>query len=100
MVDDVDRLILEMEMDGGDDDKGLAELIKAVVGAGRRESTVRIYEMMKRRGWGEGDEYVGKVLSNGFRSFGEEALADEVERECKKCFDKLFRDSMDKSILL
>ena len=41
-----------------------------VIGADRRESTVKIYEMKKRSGWGstfEADEYVVKVLSKGLR---------------------------------
>jgi hypothetical protein len=89
MVEDIDRVIRELEEgDGGVgiiqcDDKGLIRLVKAVIGAGRRESTVRIYRMMKRSGWGssiEADEYVVKVLSKGLRSLGEEGLGDEVKR--------------------
>ncbi|XP_059427767.1 protein THYLAKOID ASSEMBLY 8, chloroplastic [Corylus avellana] len=89
MVEDMDRLIRDLEEgdSGGGiiqcDDKGLIRLVKAVIGAGRRESTVRIYRMMKRSGWGssiEADEYVVRVLSKGLRSVGEEGLGDEVKR--------------------
>ncbi|KAK4267429.1 hypothetical protein QN277_024211 [Acacia crassicarpa] len=104
MAEDVDRLIVEMEESEGGiecEDKGLVELIKAVIGAERRESTVRIYGMMKKSGWGssvEADEYVAKVLSNGLKNFGEEALSQEVESEYKKSFAKFSRDRMEKSI--
>ncbi|KAB2612861.1 hypothetical protein D8674_035177 [Pyrus ussuriensis x Pyrus communis] len=54
--------------------KGLIRLIRAVIGADRRESTVRIYEMLKRNGWGCGgfkaDEYMVKVLSKGLKRLG------------------------------
>lgn len=99
MPDDVDRLIHEIEDEGGirvdqDQRKGLLSLIKSVVEAKRRDSMVRVYEMMKRSGWGlevEPDEYVVKVLSNGFKGFGDEELAqqvqDEYDRFCKAKFD-------------
>ncbi|XP_058745388.1 protein THYLAKOID ASSEMBLY 8, chloroplastic [Vicia villosa] len=99
MPDDVDRLICEIEDEGGirvdeDQRKGLLSLIKSVVEAKRRDSMVRVYEMMKRSGWGlevEPDEYVVKVLSNGFKGFGDEELAqeirDEYDRFCKAKFD-------------
>lgn len=89
MMDDIDRLIGEMEMEDGvidfGDKKGLSRLIKALIGAERRESTVRIYGVMKRSGWGctgsrvEVDEYVAKVLSKGLRRFGEMDLARQVD---------------------
>jgi hypothetical protein len=103
MVEDVDRLIEEIVGEGGigigigcgeDQGKGLLNLIKAVIGAKRRDSTVRIYEMMKESGWGESvepDEYVVKVLSNGFKGFGDEELAQQIlndyDRFCKAKFD-------------
>ena len=43
----------------------------------RRESTVRIYEMMRRSKWGstlKANEFVVKVLGKGFRSLGEQSL--------------------------
>lgn len=67
------------------DKKGLGRLIRALIAAERRESTVRIYGVMKRCGWGctgsgvEVDEYVAKVLSKGLRKFGERELAREVD---------------------
>ncbi|XP_021732072.1 uncharacterized protein LOC110698864 [Chenopodium quinoa] len=93
MEEDIDRLIegLEMEIDGGkgginwEDKKGLSRLVKALIGAKRRESMVRIYGVMKKCGWGcsgsgvEVDEYLAKVLSKGLKRFGEESLGREVE---------------------
>ncbi|XP_061367543.1 protein THYLAKOID ASSEMBLY 8, chloroplastic [Gastrolobium bilobum] len=96
MLEDVDRMILELEDGNGiqcDDPKGLVKLIKAVVEARRRESTVRIYELMKSNGWAtvvEPDEYVVKVLVNGLKSFGEEALAEELQNESNKFFRAKF----------
>lgn len=93
MSEDIDRLISDLEKESGGrvscDDKGLIRLIRAVIGAGSRESTVRIYGMMKRSGWGsssgdggsKADEYMVKVLSKGLRGLGEVDLADEVDRE-------------------
>ena len=97
MVEDLDRLICDLETDCGGggiqcDDKGLIRLIKAVIGADRWESTVRIYEMMKRSGWGstfEADEYVVKVLSKGLRRLGEESLAVEVKELSRSNLEKL-----------
>ncbi|KAH7547255.1 hypothetical protein FEM48_Zijuj01G0290500 [Ziziphus jujuba var. spinosa] len=88
MAEEIDRLIFDLEKEGGGipcDDKGLIRLIRAVVGAERRESTVRIYGMMKRSGWGssgfKADEYMVKALSRGLRRVGEVGLADEVDKE-------------------
>lgn len=86
MVEDIDRLIYDWERNEGEincDDKGLIRLVKAVIGADRRESTVRIYQMMKRSGWGPDlfgpDEHMVRVLGKGLRRLGEVGLADEVE---------------------
>lgn len=99
LTEEIDGLIGELEMDGGipcDDDKGLLKLVKAVIDAERRESTVRIYGLMKRGGSGSGsfemDDYLGKVLRNGFRRFGEDALADEVEGK----FGRFYKDILGK----
>ena len=97
MVEDLNHLICDLETDCGGggiqcDDKGLIGLIKAVIGADRRESTVRIYEMKKRSGWGstfEADEYVVKVLSKGLRRLGEENLAVEVKGLSRSNLEKL-----------
>lgn len=99
MSEDIDRVIFDMEKEGGGvpcDDKGLIRLIRAVIAAERRESTVRIYGMMKRSGWGsrsfKADEYTVRVLSKGLRRLGEVGLADEVEGE----FESLSRVNFDK----
>ncbi|CAA3023683.1 protein THYLAKOID ASSEMBLY 8, chloroplastic [Olea europaea var. sylvestris] len=88
--DEIDALFLDMEKEGGiqcDDIKGLSRLIKALVNAERKESTVRIYEMMRKIGWGSRvtvDEYLGKVLSRGLRRFGEDKMADEIDEELRR----------------
>jgi len=95
MHEDIDRLILDLEDENAikcDDHKGLASLIKAVVSARRKESTVRIYDLMKKSGYGtvaELDEYVVKVLVYGFKSFGEEALTEELQQHYKMSLAKL-----------
>lgn len=85
MRDEIDRLICELsEIDVVSDDKRLVLLIKALVNAGRVESTVRIYRMMKRSEWEPScaaDDYVVRVLSNGLRRLGEENVANEICRE-------------------
>ncbi|XP_010417790.1 PREDICTED: uncharacterized protein LOC104703464 [Camelina sativa] len=83
-LEEIDRIIGEIEgIEGGyQSDKALAKLIRAVVGAERRESAVRIYAMMRESGWGSGsweaDEYVAEVLSKGLRRLGEHDLAAQV----------------------
>ncbi|ESQ27011.1 hypothetical protein EUTSA_v10019037mg [Eutrema salsugineum] len=82
--EEIDRLMGELEgIEGGyESDKALTKLIKAVVGAERRETAVRIYEMMREGGWGseswQADEYVAEVLRKGLKRLGEEDLATQV----------------------
>lgn len=54
MTEDIDRLICDLQEEGviECDDKGLVRLVKALIAAERVESTVRIYGLMKRSGWG------------------------------------------------
>ena len=101
MAEDVDRLILDLEGQGQIqcDDKGLVNLIKAVIGAERRESTVRIYGLMKKSGWGSSvapDEYVAKVLYKGLRNFGEERVAREVENDYRMAFGRFYKGKFEK----
>ncbi|KAL0015499.1 hypothetical protein SO802_002568 [Lithocarpus litseifolius] len=92
MVEDLDRLICDLETNCGGggiqcDDKWLIRLIKAVISADRRESTIKIYKMMKRSGWRstfEADEYVVKALSKELRRLEEESLAIEVKGALSK----------------
>lgn len=97
MAEDVDRLICDLEEGGEiqcDDYKGLVSLIKAVIGAKRRESTVRIYGLMKKCGWGsvvEPDEYVVEVLVNGLKGFDENDVAEEVQNESNRAFANFSR---------
>lgn len=89
MREDIDRLICDLEAEGviDCDDKGLVVLIKKLIEAKRRESTVKVYGLMKRSGWGHTckiDEYVGKVLSRGLRRLGEKSVADEIDKEIEK----------------
>ncbi|KAM7255594.1 hypothetical protein ACFE04_008605 [Oxalis oulophora] len=88
LYEDIDRLIDDLEGEEGGfewgDDKGLVRLVKGVVGADRKESTVKIVEMMKRSGCGDtwtADYYLVKVLSKGLKRFGEQELGIQVERE-------------------
>ena len=94
MKEEIDRLICDLEGEGSvrGDDKGIVRLVKAVIAAERRESTVRIYGLMKRSGCGGGDEYVGRVLSRGLRRLGELGVADEVDLE----FGRLSKGNLEK----
>ena len=94
MKEEIDRLICDLEGEGSVrcDDKGIVRLVKAVIAAERRESTVRIYGLMKRSGCGGGDEYVGRVLSRGLRRLGELGVADEVDLE----FGRLSKGNLEK----
>lgn len=94
-VDVIDELVAELDGDVAAvdcrDRTGLGRLLTAVVGAGRTESTVRIYRMMRRSGWGSTctvDDHVVKVLIRGLRRFGEVGLVDEIERELGGVFPK------------
>lgn len=90
---EIDLLIDEMEKDGRivcDGSRGLLRLVKAVIVAGRKESTVKIYGMIKRKSSYEMDEYLGRVLSRGLRRFGEEKLADEIDLELGRLYKGIF----------
>lgn len=99
LTDEIDPLIDEMEVEGRircDEGRGLLRLVKALIGAGRKESTVKIYGMMKRSGLGstfELDDYLGKVLSKGLRRFGEGELADEIDQELGRLYKGIFVNS-------
>ncbi|KAL6537517.1 hypothetical protein OROMI_026051 [Orobanche minor] len=91
LKDEIDLLIDEMD-DGGfrcDESKGLLRLVVALIGAGRKRSTVRIYGIMKRSGY-EMDDYLGKVLSKGLRRFGAGELADEVDLGLARLYKGIF----------
>ncbi|XP_009758967.1 protein THYLAKOID ASSEMBLY 8, chloroplastic-like [Nicotiana tabacum] len=69
------------------DDKALVRLVRALIEGEQVESTVRVYELMKRSGWGSGieiDEYVAKVLRRGFKRFGKDDLANEVDAQLQR----------------
>ncbi|KAE8680767.1 auxin-responsive protein IAA8-like isoform X1 [Hibiscus syriacus] len=96
LMEEIDGLVEELGSIECDDEKALVRLIKGVIGAGRKVSTVRICGLMKENGIGSRrkvGEYVVKVLSKGLRRFGEVDLALEVERE----FSELSRANLDKS---
>ena len=69
MTMEIDRLVCDLEVEGSVqcDDKGIVRLVKAVITAERRESTVRIYGLMKRSGCGVDNEYLIRVLGRGLR---------------------------------
>ncbi|KAK4413853.1 protein THYLAKOID ASSEMBLY 8, chloroplastic [Sesamum alatum] len=88
LSEEIDPLIGQLEKQGGiqcEETKGLLRLVKALIGAQRKESTVRIYGMMKKSGY-EVDEYLGRVLSKGLRRFGEGELADEIDQELGRLY--------------
>ncbi|CAK7356722.1 unnamed protein product [Dovyalis caffra] len=101
LFDDIDRLVGDLEegerwVKWGND-RGLLRVIRGVVEARRKESTVRICGMLRRSGCGDtwtADEYVVKVLRRGLKGMGEVELASEVETEfgkvCKGNLEKLF----------
>ncbi|GLU14470.1 hypothetical protein SLE2022_310380 [Rubroshorea leprosula] len=98
LMEQIDGLIDQMEEINCDDEKGLVRLMKGVIGAERKESTVRIFKLMKKSGVGSDKkvgEYVVKVLSLGLRNFGEENMAEEVEKE----FCVPIRGNLQKSII-
>ncbi|XP_047941841.1 protein THYLAKOID ASSEMBLY 8, chloroplastic-like [Salvia hispanica] len=96
MTAEIDALVDRMEEEAAavrGASRGLLRMVKALIGAERKESTVRIYEMMKRSGMGstwEVDEYLGRVLSKGLRRFGEAKLADEVDSELARLYKGIF----------
>lgn len=99
MLDDIDRLIGDLERDAAgiewETDKGVLRVVRGVVEARRKESTVRIYRMMKESGCGDtwpADEYIVGVLRKGLMSMGEVELANEVYEE----FGGVFRGKVDK----
>lgn len=86
MGEEIDALVGELEQEGPVDwggDKAVPRLLKAVIGAGRRESAVRMYGLMRGSGgWGPGakvEDHAAKVLSRGLRRMGEVGLADEID---------------------
>ncbi|XP_030526516.1 protein THYLAKOID ASSEMBLY 8, chloroplastic [Rhodamnia argentea] len=86
MGEEMDALVEELEREGPIEwgNKAMPRLLKAVIGAGRRESTVRIYGLMRRSGWGPGakvEDHAVKVMSRGLRRMGEVGLADEIDEE-------------------
>ncbi|KAF2301191.1 hypothetical protein GH714_020739 [Hevea brasiliensis] len=94
LCEHIDKLIEDLEKDEGgiqwETDKGLLRVIRGVVDAGRRESAVKICEILRRSGCGEtwpADEYVVGVLSKGLRRMGETELASEVDEK----FGGIFR---------
>lgn len=84
----IDRLVADLEADGSaincGDKKGLGKLLTVVINWGSRESTARMYAMMRKSGWGSTctpDDHIVKVLIKGFSRFGDVELAKEVEKE-------------------
>ncbi|KAI3898944.1 hypothetical protein MKW92_040318 [Papaver armeniacum] len=85
MMQEIDNVISELEFEVlMGDDRGLSRLIKGLISAGRKESVVRVYRLMKEGKWGSGasvDEYVVRILSKGLRRMGENDVADEVDAQ-------------------
>ncbi|KAL5576476.1 hypothetical protein UlMin_018175 [Ulmus minor] len=88
MTEDIDRLIFDLEKQVVGiqcDDKAMKRFVRAVIGSGSRESTVRIYGLLKSSGWRSGgflvDDFLVKALSKGLRKHGEVGLADDIDGE-------------------
>ncbi|CAN0858672.1 Protein THYLAKOID ASSEMBLY 8, chloroplastic [Linum grandiflorum] len=90
MIDEIESLVAELEAAAEEGkvewerDTGTVRVVKGVVEAGRKESTVRMVKMLRRSGCGDtwsADEYAIKYLSKGLRNVGEDELAAEIEVE-------------------
>ncbi|KAK6912037.1 hypothetical protein RJ641_024130 [Dillenia turbinata] len=99
MWENIDRLISDFvereDVIACDDNKGLVSLLRALLAADRAESTVAIYRMMERSGWGStyvADEHAVLILIKGLRRLGENGVADEIELE----FGRLSKGSFGK----
>lgn len=85
----VSNLLKEKEMEGGissEDIRGLVQLSKALVAAGRGKVLRDVYMEIKTAGW-DPDEYVFKLMIRGLRRLGEVKAADEVEKDYKVWFE-------------
>ncbi|XP_010937828.1 protein THYLAKOID ASSEMBLY 8, chloroplastic [Elaeis guineensis] len=85
----VSNLFKEKEMEGGissEDMRGLVQLSKALVAAGRGKVLREVYREIKRGGW-DPDEYLFKLMIRGLRRLGEGEAADEVEKDYKIWFE-------------
>ncbi|KAK7389564.1 hypothetical protein VNO78_24714 [Psophocarpus tetragonolobus] len=89
MSEQLEGLILELQHGNQiqwDDHKGLASLIKALVAARSKQSTLMIYAFMNDNGYGSvihPDHYVVHVLVNALNCFGEHHLADQLHHQYK-----------------
>jgi hypothetical protein len=100
--DDIDRLIGDLEEGESwvkwGSDRGLLRVVRGLVEARRKESTVRICGMLRRSGCGDTwtcDEYVVKVLRRGLKEMGEIEMASEVDRE----FGNACRGNLEKFVI-
>jgi len=100
--DDIDRLIDDLEEGESwvkwGSDRGLLRVVRGLVEARRKESTVRICGMLRRSGCGDTwttDEYVVKVLRRGLKEMGEIEMASEVDRE----FGNACRGNLEKFVI-
>ncbi|XP_008780605.3 protein THYLAKOID ASSEMBLY 8, chloroplastic-like [Phoenix dactylifera] len=85
----VSNLLKEKEMEGGislEDIRGLTQLSKALVAAGRGKVLRDIYREIKRGGC-DPDEYLFKLMIRGLRRLGEGEAADEVEKDYERWFE-------------
>lgn len=86
MTNEIDTMIgdlleeIKEEGISGDDLRGLARLLKAVIGAGKGNAAKMLYKAMKI-GDCVGDEYLFKILSKGLKRLGESEAAVEVDRD-------------------
>lgn len=79
----VSELLAELEKGDGflaDDIRGLAQVVKALIGTGSGKVVKNMYREMKRRNCVP-NEFLFKDLIGGLRGLGEGEAADEVERD-------------------
>lgn len=85
----VSKLLKEKEMEGGissEGRRGLAQLLKALIVAGRGKVLRDVYREIKRGGC-DLDEYLFKVMIKGLKRLGEAEAADEVAKDYKVWFE-------------
>ncbi|XP_058110187.1 protein THYLAKOID ASSEMBLY 8, chloroplastic [Magnolia sinica] len=94
MTPEIDCLVSDLleESFYAGDNRGLARLFKVLIGANQAKSVVNIYGLMKR-GNGEPDVYIFKVVSKGLRRLGETSAADEVDKDLECFLDGKLRRS-------
>ncbi|ERN12186.1 hypothetical protein AMTRI_Chr08g205610 [Amborella trichopoda] len=92
MTEEIDSLIADALQDKFEtDNRGIARLVRALIGAGNAEGAVSIYEMTKGSGFLP-DDFLFRVLIRGLKRLGKQAHAAKVMDD--------FREFSKKSVLV